>query len=789
MTSRVLLDQSFEPPKEIRTEILDFIIKLQNNPANPSLHIEPIHASADKRVRTGRVTLQYRAVLIELHGTDGKHFLLLAVLNHDDAIDYAKKVKVGVNPVNGSFEVIQETAAPDAVDVEAEIESRARKLAAEKVAQLQVEQENTQKTYDPEPDASDATVDIEPAPAPAPTTPPRETLAASGITDEALLDELGLSPIALEAIRRARDEEELDGLLSPGPAWELDAVIGLLSGMTIDEVISDLGLHTTDTDDVVKRTGEATDDEIIDTVRKSTQWIEPSETELREIIETGTFAQWRVFLHPSQKAAVNGNHSGSARLIGGAGTGKTVVLVHRAKHLLDQPQPNGKVPRVLLTTFTRDLANQLKTQMNLLDPTHPEASSHGSPGLTVMGIDQLVSAVLRNAQRSEIEEALQDELGISTYFFPSGLTGPAADQLWRDSAENFVGKLSAEKLHPTFLSDEFIDVILTRSITDERDYLRVSRKGRRTPLGRQERKTVWAITRSFVHKCTLEKRLPFPALAVLAASILEKRAHPFFDHAIVDEGQDFHAGHWRFLRAITAVGPNDIYFAEDSHQQIYGHRLVLSNYGIHTCGGASRRLRLNYRTTAENLAFASAILDTEEWYDSAGEPDTLKGYRSLRRGVPPKVHATANKTEESAVIVRTVQGWLAEETPSMHIGILARARDRVRELTAALSENGVTVSTDRSGASTIRAEVSVMTMHNAKGMEFTHVILAGVSDRAVPMMTLAKGMPDAERDDFMQRERALLYVAASRARDELVITTAGAPSALLPKVDDYPKSS
>ena len=789
MTSRVLLDQSFEPPKEIRTEILDFIIKLQNNPVNPSLHIEPIHASVDKRVRTGRVTLQYRAVLIELHGTDGKHFLLLAVLNHDDAIDYAKKVKVGVNPVNGSFEVIQETAAPDDVDVEAEIESRARKLAAEKVAQLQVEQETTQKTDDPEPDASDATADPEPAAAAAPATPPRETLAALGITDEALLDDLGLSPIALEAIRRARDEEELDGLLSPGPAWELDAVIGLLSGMTIDEVISDLGLHMTDTADVDKRTGEATDDEIIDTVRKSTQWIEPSETELREIIETGTFAQWRVFLHPSQKAAVNGNHSGSARLIGGAGTGKTVVLVHRAKHLLDQPQPNGKVPRVLLTTFTRDLANQLKTQMNLLDPIHPEASSHGSPGLTVMGIDQLVSAVLRNAQRSEIEGALQDELGISTYFFPSGLTGAAADQLWRDSAESFVGKLSAEKLHPTFLSDEFIDVILTRSITDERDYLRVSRKGRHTPLGRHERKTVWAITRSFVHKCTLEKRLPFPALAVLAASILEKRAHPFFDHAIVDEGQDFHAGHWRFLRAITAVGPNDIYFAEDSHQQIYGHRLVLSNYGIHTRGGASRRLRLNYRTTAENLSFASAILDTEEWYDSAGEPDTLKGYRSLRRGVPPTVHATANKTEESAVIVRTVQDWLAEETPSMHIGILARARDRVRELTAALSENDITVSTDRSGASTIRAEVSVMTMHNAKGMEFTHVILAGVSDKAVPMMTLAKGMPDAERDDFMQRERALLYVAASRARDELVITTAGAPSVLLPKVNDYPRSS
>ena len=784
MTASVMFDQNVEPQKEVGKETLDFIMKLQTNPANASLHIEPINGSVDKRVRTGRVTLQYRAVLVELNGKDGKHFLVLAVMNHDDAIAYAKKVKVGVNAVNGNFEITQEAAAPDHVDVEAEIESRAKKLAAEKLAQLQAEEQAKaaqaadEKLDDAPLSAPD--VPVEPAePTPAAVTPPREVLAELGVTDTQLLDDIGLSPVALEAIRRAGDEEELDGLLSLGPAWELDAVIGLLSGMTVGEVISDLGLDTTDAGDVAKRTGEATDEEIIDTVRKSAQWIEPSETELREIIETGTFAQWRVFLHPSQKAAAEGNHAGSARLIGGAGTGKTVVLVHRAKHLLDH---SDESTRILLTTFTRDLANQLKTQMNLLDPGHREATSHGAPGLTVMGIDALVSSVIRNAQRAEIQTALQDELGISTYFLPQPLDSFGAHNLWRESADRYADQLSVEKRHPSFLADEFVDVILTHSITDEQDYLRVSRKGRRTPLGRRERKAVWGIVEAFVRKCSIAKRVPFAALAVIAASIMERRTRPFFDHAIVDEGQDFHAGHWRFLRAITATGPNDIYFAEDSHQQIYGHRLVLSNYGIHTRGGASRRLTLNYRTTAENLAYASAVLDGEEWFDSEGDPDTLKGYRSLRRGVAPKVHVTSDKGQESELIVRTVKGWLAEESASMHIGILARAKDRVAELTAALGENGVEVSTKRSGATTIRAEVSVMTMHNAKGMEFTHVILAGVSDKAVPMMPLAKGLPDAERDDFLQRERALLYVAASRARDELVITTAGDPSELLPKL-------
>ena len=121
MTASVMFDQNFEPQKEVGKETLDFIMKLQTNPANASLHIEPINGSVDKRVRTGRVTLQYRAVLVELNGKDGKHFLVLAVMNHDDAIAYAKKVKVGVNAVNGNFEITQEAAAPDHVDVEAEI--------------------------------------------------------------------------------------------------------------------------------------------------------------------------------------------------------------------------------------------------------------------------------------------------------------------------------------------------------------------------------------------------------------------------------------------------------------------------------------------------------------------------------------------------------------------------------------------------------------------------------------------------------------------------------------------
>ena len=72
-----------------------------------------------------------------------------------------------------------------------------------------------------------------------------------------------------------------------------------------------------------------------------------------------------------------------------------------------------------------------------------------------------------------------------------------------------------------------------------------------------------------------------------------------------------------------------------------------------------------------------------------------------------------------------------------------------------------------------------MTMHTAKGMEFSRVVLFDVSDGAFPPPWAYKGVPEEDKPDKDRQFRSLLYVAASRARDELVVTWKGAPSALL----------
>ncbi|AKK12017.1 3'-5' exonuclease [Corynebacterium uterequi] len=769
MATSLLLADDFEFIPGLEKQTASFMKKLRENPANPSLRVKPLKSAADPRVRTARVTDKYRAVLMEFQAPEGRRFLLIRIDNHDEANDYAARLVVRQNPVNGVFSLITETPPASAAAIDAEVESRAKRLVEQRLAEQQAAQQAEQQTT--------PAVDVQPAAVPAavPAAAPRDTLTAAGITDADLTDTLGVSPVAVAATWRADSEADLDALLFDSPTWERDAILGLLAGMSVEEVRDDLGLSAPERPAASSQPDIIDDTDALAGLKRSGIVIEPTEQELQDMIEHGRFEDWRVFLHHSQRKAVEGSHKGSARIVGGAGTGKTVVLVHRARHL----QAKYPKSRMLLTTFTRSLSNQLKTLMNTLDPDYMEASRHGSPGLWIAGIDALVRGVLTNAQKTELADAMEAALGIRGAFY-APVSGREEDTLWNEAAELHGDGMAPAKLQPEFLRGELYDIILTENILTEAEYLRVTRTGRGTPLNRAERKKVWAICRSFLRHCELNQHLPFPALAMVAAVLLEQRGCPMFDHALVDEAQDFHAGHWRFLRAAVAEGPDDLFIAEDSHQRIYGRRLPLRRFGIETRGRASTRLKVNYRTTAQNLAYATAVLEGGQWIDSEDVVDTLDGYRSLTSGPNPVIARAGNKSEEFELIAATVRGWLAQPTPSLHIGILARGKQRVHEIETYLSEQGITVSTNRSGADTLRERVSVMTMHNAKGMEFTNVILADVSDASLPMIFRRNELADAERDDALLRERALLYVAASRARDQLVITMTGRPSTLLP---------
>ena len=825
----VTFSSTFSKVDGLDSQIISFIRKLQQHPEDPGLNLKKPKGAKDRNVRTARINKQYRAVLFDLSGSTGRHFVLVDILDHDDAYKKAERLRLETNPVNGVAVLREEAVTEPAVD-----DSLAKAQAAEAQALQQAKEQAEAEvsadtgTLDEHVDEASATVDAvtEPAPdapiSPAPVAPaatvrtPLEALAASGITVEDIRDRLSIPQPAIDIALGVPDVNLVDTALTTHHVGERDRdiLLAVFAEYGLDEIIDEfqLGEKKTGTETAVDDT---TDDSLITSLehpaarsRFVTVAEGTSDARLLEIIDQISFNDWRIFLHESQQPIVDAQFSGAGRVLGGAGTGKTVVAVYRANNLATlwgkNPELNSDSPRVLLTTYTRALSDSLKSLMNLLNPSYPESTTIGAPGLWIAGIDSVIHTVLGRAQSTEIRAAVKSGLGLNA--LPNdlaGLDGYVQDRLWKESVELAQTSLSPEKANPEFLSQEYSNVILGNAITEQSVYLRAKRRGRGTSLNRSERKDVWKIVEIFHSKCRDEGRLTWPALAIIAAEILTERiAHhggrSLFDHVVIDEAQDFHAAHWRFLRAAVAPGKNDIFLAEDPHQRIYGQHLVLSHYGITTKGRASRRLTRNYRTTAETLRYALDILNGTEWKDAEDTADKTSGTRSLRHGPAPLLVPVKTEAEQVDAIVAQIGTWKEEAAArtgaaaseedsadtdaasTIHVGVLTRSKNQVRSLTTLLSAAGLDVTDSRQATVAAEHEIAVMTMHSAKGLEFTHVILLGVNAATMPQQFRMRGLAEAEKEDIMQRERALLYVAASRARDALMVTVLGEPSGLLP---------
>lgn len=763
MTVSISLHGSLNLDGSIKKVTMDFLQKLAEDPTSPALNVEPIIGSVDPRARTGRVNLQYRAVMFELTDEYTQHFMVVGVYPHDEGIEQAKKLRLDVNPVNGISRLIEETAPVPPTAAEQESRQKAEQAAREAHAQA----------------TQEVTVEL---------PRPRDAFKNRGYTPELLEQELGIEPAATQAVMALESEDTIEAVLAGSPAWERDALLGIVAGFTVEEVRDSLGIKLTDALTEEERTS---DKAIIEGLKKpgaqmEFAYIENVNTdELRKVIDSGSFNSWRVFIHPDQQMIVEQNFSGAGRVSGGAGTGKTVVVVHRANRLVTSggatPLLIDTPPRVLLTTFTRGLAESLKSQMNALNPDFPEAGEPGDSGLWISGIDALVRRVLDDAALSELVTATEQVMGRASRQ-ARVLSENDNKQHWMDALLVADEGLLPELANRTFLAQEFEAVVLANQITTQAEYLRVPRPGRGTSLNRAQRKQIWPVIEAFMKSTARDGKFSYVALATIAAVVLDNRFEStgarFFDHVLIDEAQDFHAGHWKFLRASVGPGPNDIFIAEDSHQRIYGQRHVLSRFGIETRGRASRRLTLNYRTTRENLGYALGVL-TGEWIDSEGEEDTTHGYRSARSGPLPRLLQFATEGEEISAVAELIAGW-QDGDDDAHIGVLTRTRPLINRAVNGLADHGIQAVKTKNAELASKEAVSVMTMHGAKGMEFTHVVLLGITRDVLPFKLAMAGLAEAEREEALQMERALLYVAASRARDQLVITTHGEPSELLP---------
>ena len=801
----------------LRAKIGPFISKLSTMTTSTGLHLEPIRGSRDRRVRTARVTDFYRAVLFELTADGEVVYVIHGIWPHDEAIKIAESVTVHVNPRNGITEVVnvgdligldpraveeaRRTAQAELAAAQREADEIARETARIQAANAEARRRNeeargadagsapTQAPGEPvgtggqrgEGGAVAGTAGAAAVPG-AVVVPSRDQAPVwpDGLTVEMLHDELGIDVrLGAAALAAQRESQLLDLASTARVSWQGEALLNLATGATIEEIREDFGLRPSR--DV---SAEPTDADLIAGLRtraaRSTfTWLE-SDEDLRRAIEGLSFAEWQLFLHPQQRALVERRANGPMRVSGGAGTGKTVIAVHRAVELAKRDKAGGQEPRILLTTYTRNLADDLRRQVAQLEPRLPFTEKLSEPGVMVSGLDRVARRILQQAG-ARISPIAQAVIGQ-----PRGrvLTYPR-ENVWQEVLTLMGDELPENLRSADFLESEYELIVLPQRVTTLKQYLRVRRPGRGVALDRSKRAAVWKAMERYRDRSADLGVTSFDEQLALAAAWLDQEAalgtpRPF-RHVLVDEAQDLTPAHLQLLRALVEPGPDDLFLAEDSHQRIYGKKITLSHYGIQV-RGRSRRLTRNYRTTRQNLDVAFGILDPGTYEDMEGQAEEHH-YVSPRSGPEPLLLHATDRADELSKAAELLTVWLeqdrdSEDSAPETIAILVRDRYQRDAVVNGLAQHGIEVrAVDREAAG--RGRPVVMTMHRAKGLEFRKVLLFDVSKNAIPRSLRDQQYSDADGDDALLRERSLLYVAATRARDQLAISWSGEASPLI----------
>lgn len=733
----------------VKKQIMDFLQKLQLDDKNPGLHIEPMKVSRDPRARTGRVNDFWRAVLFKMDVAGEPHYVYYGTWAHDEAIKVAGSTVLKLNLALGAPEFEDQGLPENSTDV-----AFGGTVAKKTDLPEAIDPELSQSAK------SDHIVLIDPQEA---ISAWRNKLPIKW-TVESLKEKIGVTKATGLRALAAQTQAQLNEIVDALPESQGLVLLGLSNGEDLADLQDELGLSPVSVASVEEENRHI--DEAIRNSKGGFVFAGDNPEEVRKALEASDVDAWRVFLHPEQRKYVEGNRNGSFRMTGGAGTGKTVVLVHRAR-ALNKQNPQS---RILLTTFTKSLSASLKKQLTKLDPTISPVSM-GDPGVSVLGMDQIAYQVISGATQGTVQVAVSNVLGTGHNELV-GRTGQVG-KLFKDAVDAVAPNLPEKLLSPGFLEQEYLSVVLANGVIDEKGYLRASRTGRGTALNRADRKELWSVFAQFRRTNLMNQTVTFAELAAIAAEILNAQAERGetlpFDHVLVDEAQDFHATHWKLLRGLVAKGPNDIFIAEDSHQRIYGQKITLSRFGI-DIRGRSRRLRLNYRTTAENLAYAISILAGGEYTDLADEAESTSEYRSVRSGPVPTLLSAEDQTSEAQLVVSQLKEWIDAGSNPKNLAVLVRSEQRSTLLSAALSEFGIPNGVAKGGDTAGPDKVTVMTMHSSKGLEFFKVIVMGVGSDEIPAKWSYDKLPEGEQKDALLRERSLLYVAATRARDVLVLT-------------------
>lgn len=700
-------------PKQQQKKTQQLITKFRQSPTSPGLNYERINGQLDS-YRSLRVDQDYRCIVMA--PDKGDVYLLLWVDKHDDAYTWAARKRVEVNAKTGTLQTY------DSLPGE-EVDSSPSDS---------VEQGST--------------------PEPAESSSPSSREAQPDTSDQRLfnLDETRLLGIGVPESRVSmviglKTLSDLEGIKPqlPDEAWEALALFA--EGMSWEDVWTDYGPSSAEPVDVTDVSAALERD-----TTKRRFHVVDSDAELQAML-AAPLEKWRVYLHPSQRKLVERDWNGPVRVIGGAGTGKTVVAMHRAVWLARQLTDGEKV---LFLTYNTNLAADIANNLKGL------ASNDELAQIEVINIDAWVTRYLKARKYS------------ATLKFETQL-----DELWKDvlaRAEAPPGKV----LPDSFYKEEWERIILPNRIDRRDEYLKVSRAGRGVALNRRQRAVIWNVFDDMRAEISHRGWRTYQDAMLDARDLIGEEGDKHgYRHVVVDETQDMGPEALELIRGLVPENKNDLFFVGDGHQRIYRRRAVMGKCGIKIVGRA-RKLKINYRTTEQIRRFASAMLEGLSIDDLDGGEDGSSDYLSLTRGSEPELQPFERESDEIDWIVQRVKQIENEDGTLANVCVMLRSTGLRDQYYQSFRNAGLeAVLLEKRADNQQVPGVRVANMHRVKGLEFRHVILAAMCDGVVPNRYALSGSEDVtELRDMELAERALVHVCASRAIESLVLTWHGKAS-------------
>jgi superfamily I DNA/RNA helicase/mRNA-degrading endonuclease RelE of RelBE toxin-antitoxin system len=697
-----------EEQKAVKTTAFD----LQVDPSNPGLSFHKLEKARDRNFWSVRVSRDIRLIV---HKTQNS-LLLCYVGHHDKAYDWAERRRLETHPRTGAAQMVEIRETVQEIRIPRYVE--------------------------------------------APDVPKPKNVLFLGVSDGELLG-FGIPADWISTVRLATEDSIL-GIVDHLPAEAAEALLELATGgrpSTAREAPVLAMDEQTATFSIAGKAGEqaifaAQSFEHPDAQRRFRAIDSPEE--LQRALDF-PWDKWTVFLHPQQRSLVDREQSGPARVSGSAGTGKTIVALHRAVHLA-KANPEA---RILLATYSRPLANALATRLRRLISNEPRLGDR---------ID--VAAIPVVGER--LHRSLVGPLKLAPR--------EAVLRLMREGLE----KSGDAKFSLAFLMSEWDQVVDAAQLSTWEGYRDTGRLGRKTRLNEDRRKALWGIIDEVRKELDKAGLITEAGMFAKLTAAVGKAKNPPYEFAVVDEAQDISASQLKFLAALGGNRPNALFFAGDLGQRIFQQPFSWKALGVDVRGRA-RTLRVNYRTSHQIRAQADRLLEGEI-SDVDGNAEPRRDAISVFNGVPPVVQTYANSETEDKAVGEWLAARAGESVAPHEIGIFVRSAGQLDRAKAAAEAAKLPFKALDERVDAVGGFVAIGIMHLAKGLEFRAVAVMACDDEVIPLQARIDEVgEDSDLKEVYDTERQLLYVACTRARDFLLVTGVEPASEFLDDLRQEPR--